>query len=182
MTASVALIRLAFSGSVLPSSNRYMSRRSSTFTEVTRSSVRNPGGRMGGRARCMSSRVTRHHLEAHLFRHNPFSAYAAFWSNEVCEEPAPRLVSTPVAGSRDDPHDQSDQDEEEYAHGKPPKCAHAKSRSTHHGEPLLRLFEFPVWPKCRVYTLRSRPTGGTSLCRFLYQPIRSLARVFVRNG
>lgn len=45
--------------------------------------------------------------------------------------------SASVAGSCDEPHDQSDQDEDDHAHCQPSKCAHAKSRATHHGEPSL---------------------------------------------
>lgn len=41
---------------------------------------------------------------------------------------------------------------------------------------------FPVWLKCPVCTLRSRPTGSTALCRSSFRLIRSSARAFVRGG
>src|SRR5680860_882605 len=44
--------------------------------------------------------------------------------------------SVPVA-SHDEPHDQSDQDEQQHAHTKPSERTHSISKTTHHGELLL---------------------------------------------
>ena len=45
--------------------------------------------------------------------------------------------SVPVAWSHDEPHDQSDQDEQQHAHTKPSERTHSISKTTHHGELLL---------------------------------------------
>jgi hypothetical protein len=56
-----------------------------------------------------------------------------------CRETA-LLPSAPVAWSCDEPHDQSDKDEEEQTHRKQCHEAHGNPSATHHGELLLRLF------------------------------------------
>ena len=40
--------------------------------------------------------------------------------------------SISVAWSHDEPHDQSDQDEEQHAHSKPSERTHSVSKATHH--------------------------------------------------
>jgi len=47
--------------------------------------------------------------------------------------------SISVAWSHDEPHDQSDQDEEQHAHSKPTERTHSVAKATHHGELLLHL-------------------------------------------
>ena len=47
--------------------------------------------------------------------------------------------SISVAWSHDEPHDQSDQDEEQHAHSRPSERTHSVSKATHHGELLLHL-------------------------------------------
>src|SRR5665213_2878603 len=47
--------------------------------------------------------------------------------------------SISVAWSHDEPHDQSDQEEEQHAHSKPSERTHSVSKATHHGELLLHL-------------------------------------------
>src|SRR5665647_3306457 len=44
--------------------------------------------------------------------------------------------SVPVAWSHDEPHDQSDQDEQQHAHTKPSEQTHSISKTTHHGDLL----------------------------------------------
>ena len=63
--------------------------------------------------------------------------------------------SISVAWSRDEPHDQCDQDEEQHAHSKPSERAHSASKATHHGELLLRLPATPGHLQCRARVLFS---------------------------
>src|SRR5450759_362827 len=54
--------------------------------------------------------------------------------------------SVPVAWSHDEPHDQSDQDEQQHAHTKPSERTHSISKTTHHGELLLPATGFSRTP------------------------------------
>jgi len=53
------------------------------------------------------------------------------------QEASGRSIS--VAWSHDEPHDESDNEEEQHAHSKPSERTHSVSKATHHGEVLLHL-------------------------------------------
>ena len=65
------------------------------------------------------------------------STSRSWFVRSTCRRASRRSVS--VAWSHDEPHDQSDQDEQQHAHSKPSERTHSVSKATHHGELLLLL-------------------------------------------